>query len=95
MIYIIDNGKHYSSHAIHFVEAPDDFGLWFDDVLLSWLKLNDLSGGSMQILASALEVTWREKDATESYGDFLESYEIEQFDYGREPAEPRPQYRGT
>ena len=37
MIYIFDNGESYSNHALYFVEAPEDFGAWFNDVYRSWV----------------------------------------------------------
>ena len=37
MIYIFDNGESYSNHALYFVEAPEDFGAWFNEVYRSWV----------------------------------------------------------
>jgi hypothetical protein len=37
MIYIFDNGEVYSNHALYFVDAPEDFGAWFNDVYLPWV----------------------------------------------------------
>jgi len=37
MIFILDNGEVYSNHALYFVDAPEDFGVWFNDVYRPWL----------------------------------------------------------
>ena len=37
MIYIFDNGEVYSNHTLYFVDAPEDFGAWFNDVYRSWI----------------------------------------------------------
>ena len=38
MIYIFDNGEAYSNHMLYFVEAPDDFGAWFNEVYRPWVE---------------------------------------------------------
>jgi hypothetical protein len=38
MIYVIDNGESYSNHTLFFVEAPDDFGAWFNEVYRLWVE---------------------------------------------------------
>jgi hypothetical protein len=38
MIYVIDNGEAYSNHTLYFVEAPDDFGTWFNEVYRPWVE---------------------------------------------------------
>jgi hypothetical protein len=37
MIFILDNGEAFSNHALYFVDAPADFGAWFDDVYRPWV----------------------------------------------------------
>jgi hypothetical protein len=37
MIYIFDNGESYSNHALFFVDAPEDFGAWFNGVYRPWI----------------------------------------------------------
>jgi hypothetical protein len=37
MIFIFDNGEAHSSHALYFVDAPADFGEWFDGVYRPWI----------------------------------------------------------
>ncbi len=37
MIFIFDNGEVFSNHVLYFVEAPDDFGAWFNDVYRPWV----------------------------------------------------------
>ncbi len=37
MIYLFDNGEAYSNHTLYFVEAPADFGTWFNTVYRPWV----------------------------------------------------------
>jgi hypothetical protein len=37
MIFIMDNGKYYSDHALFFVEAPADFEQWWNNVYRPWV----------------------------------------------------------
>jgi len=37
VIFILDNGESYSNHALFFVDAPEDFGSWFDGVYRPWI----------------------------------------------------------
>jgi hypothetical protein len=37
MIFILDNGEVYSNHALYFVDGPEDFGSWFNDVYRPWI----------------------------------------------------------
>jgi hypothetical protein len=38
MIYLIDNGEPYDDHALYFVDAPDDFAVWFNEVYRPWVE---------------------------------------------------------
>jgi hypothetical protein len=38
MIYLIDNGEPYDDHVLYFVDAPDDFGAWFNQVYRPWVE---------------------------------------------------------
>jgi hypothetical protein len=38
MIYLIDNGESYDDHILYFVEAPADFGVWFNEVYRLWVE---------------------------------------------------------
>jgi hypothetical protein len=59
MIYIFDNGKPYSDHALYFIEAPDDFGAWFNEVYRPWV--NVVEDGPLMIVAVADKVERRER----------------------------------
>jgi hypothetical protein len=37
MIYLMDNGEPYDDHILYFVEAPKDFGAWFNTVYRPWV----------------------------------------------------------
>lgn len=37
MIFIFDNGEAFSNHALYFIDAPEDFGGWFDNVYRPWI----------------------------------------------------------
>ena len=54
MIYIFDNGKPYSDHALYFIEAPDDFGAWFNGVYRPWV--DGVEDGPLMIVAVADKV---------------------------------------
>ena len=95
MIYVVDNGLSYSSHALRFVEAPEDFGTWFTETLVPWLDLHDLLGGGQKIVGSCSTITWIEKwgMSTMSFQDFLKEH-IEDETFDTNPPEIRPRYRG-
>jgi hypothetical protein len=59
MIYIFDNGESYSNHALYFVEAPDDFGEWFDGVYRPWV--DGIEYRPLMIVAMAPSVERRER----------------------------------
>ena len=95
--FIIDNGLMYSCRTLYFVEAPEDFELWFRDSLVSWLKDHELTGDKSKIVGVCDSVTWRACDmSTMTYQVFLsDSLRVEDFDYSETPPEPRPTYRGV
>lgn len=96
--FIIDNGMDYSSHAIYFVEAPKNFGKWFEKTLVPWLRERNMRGDSMRILATSPErLSWRSGGSSMKWEDFLNGgdYRFEEFDYTESPALPRPRYRGV
>jgi hypothetical protein len=59
MIFILDNGKPYSDHALYFVEAPDDFERWFNVTYRPWV--NGMEDGPLMIVAVAEKVEQRER----------------------------------
>ena len=61
MIYIFDNGEVYSNHALYFVDAPEDFGAWFNDVYRPWL--DGVEYRPLMIVATAPAVERRERVA--------------------------------
>ena len=95
MIYIIDNGLAFSSHALRFVEAPEDFGKWFMEKLVPWLDLHDLLGSSQKIVGTCLTITWVEQQgiSTMSLEEFLREW-IEEKNIDTNPTESRPRYGG-
>jgi hypothetical protein len=59
MIWIFDNGEAFSNHALFFVDAPEDFGEWFNGVYRFWVD-----GGEyrpLMIVATAPSVERRER----------------------------------
>ncbi|MGC9986169.1 MAG: hypothetical protein ABSF35_21410 [Polyangia bacterium] len=59
MIYIFDNGEAYSNHALYFVDAPEDFGAWFNDVYRPWIDGAEYR--PLMIVATAPAVERRER----------------------------------
>jgi hypothetical protein len=59
MIYIFDNGDVYDDHELYFVDAPDDFGDWFNDVYRTWI--DGVEYRPMMIVAVAPVVELRER----------------------------------
>ncbi len=59
MIYIFDNGEVYSNHALYFVDAPEDFGGWFNDGYRPWLDGTEYR--PLMIVATAPAVERRER----------------------------------
>ncbi|MGB8296111.1 MAG: hypothetical protein WCG85_11855, partial [Polyangia bacterium] len=59
MIFIFDNGEVYSNHALYFVDAPEDFGAWFNDVYLPWI--DGAVYRPLMIVATAPAVERRER----------------------------------
>ena len=59
MIFIFDNGKTYSDHALYFVEAPADFEQWFNSVYRPWV--DGTEDRPMMIVAVADKVERRER----------------------------------
>jgi|SRR5271157_2127054 len=91
--YVIDNGLRYSSKALYFVEAPSDFGKWFNGVLLPWLRRNSMRGDSLSIIGTSHSITWINGQTTMPYHVFLEDDSvIDQYNYDESPWERRPLY---
>jgi hypothetical protein len=61
MIYILDNGEVYSNHTLYFVDAPDDFGAWFNNVYRPWIDGTEYR--PLTIVATAPAVERRERVA--------------------------------
>jgi hypothetical protein len=59
MIYIFDNGEVYSNHTLYSVDAPEDFGAWFNDVYRPWLDGTEYR--PLMIVATAPAVERRER----------------------------------
>jgi hypothetical protein len=59
MIFIFDNGEVFSNHALYFVEAPEDFSAWFNDVYLPWV--DGAVYRPLMIVATAPAVERRER----------------------------------
>jgi hypothetical protein len=59
MIFIFDNGESYSNHALFFVDAPDDFGAWFNDVYRPWV--DGIEYRPLTIVGTAPAVERRER----------------------------------
>jgi hypothetical protein len=59
MIWIFDNGEVYSNHTLYFVDAPEDFGAWFNDVYRPWIDGTEYR--PLMIVATAPAVERRER----------------------------------
>ncbi len=59
MIFIFDNGESYSNHALYFVDAPEDFGTWFNDVYRPWIDGAEYR--PLMIVATAPAIERRER----------------------------------
>jgi hypothetical protein len=59
MIFILDNGESYSNHALFFVDAPADFGAWFNDVYRRWV--DGIEYRPLMIVATAPAIERRER----------------------------------
>ena len=59
MIFIFDNGEVFSNHALYFVEAPEDFGAWFDSVYRPWVDGSEYR--PLMIVATAPSIEQRER----------------------------------
>jgi hypothetical protein len=59
MIFVFDNGESYSNHALFFVDAPDDFGEWFDGVYRPWV--DGIEYRPLMIVATAPAIERRER----------------------------------
>jgi hypothetical protein len=59
MIFIFDNGEAFSNHALFFVDAPEDFGAWFDGVYRPWIDGAEYR--PLMIVATAPAVERRER----------------------------------
>ncbi len=57
MIYILDNGEPYSNHTLYFVEAPDDFGAWFNEVYRPWVEGAEYR--PLMIVGTTNALAWR------------------------------------
>jgi len=97
MTYIIDNGQMYSSHALYFVEAPEDFAEWLRDVLVPWLERAKLPGERLRVLGTCQSVAWLEvARSSMSYQFFLvDDTVVGDYDYDASPPARRPLYRGA
>jgi hypothetical protein len=59
MIYIFDNGEVYSNHMLYFVEAPDDFGTWFNEVYRPWVDGAEYR--PLMIVGTTEALAWRSR----------------------------------
>jgi hypothetical protein len=57
MIYVIDNGQSYSNQTLYFVEAPEDFGAWFNEVYQPWVESAEYR--PLMIVATTSALAWR------------------------------------
>jgi hypothetical protein len=73
MIFIFDNGEAYSNHALYFVDAPADFGLWFDGVYRPWIDGAEYR--PLMIVATAPAVERRERGSY-NLRPIKEGYEV-------------------
>ena len=94
MIYILDNGLMYSDHSLYFVQAPEDFGAWFEQTLVPWLKVRNLRGDRMTVVGTCRSVEWARDMHSMSLEQFLgDDCVVEEIDYDETPPEHRPCYR--
>src|ERR1019366_10366402 len=56
MIYVIDNGESYSDQTLYFVEGPEDFGAWFNDVYRPWVEGAEYR--PLMIVATTSTLAW-------------------------------------
>jgi|GEM_PF-2985915 hypothetical protein len=56
MIYIFDNGEPYSNQTLYFVEAPEDFGNWFNVVYRRWIEGAEYR--PLTIVATTTSLAW-------------------------------------
>ena len=73
MIFILDNGEAVSNHALYFVDAPADFGLWFDSVYRPWIDGAEYR--PLMIVATAPAVERRERGSY-NLRPIKEGYEV-------------------
>ena len=73
MIFIFDNGEVCSNHALFFVDAPADFGAWFDDVYRPWIDGAEYR--PLMIVATAPAVERRERGSY-NLRPIKEGYEV-------------------
>jgi hypothetical protein len=73
MIWIFDNGEAFSNHALYFVEAPADFGVWFDGIYRPWIDGAEYR--PLMIVATAPTVERRERGPY-SLRPIKEGYEV-------------------
>jgi hypothetical protein len=73
MIFILDNGEAFSNHALYFVDAPADFGLWFDSVYRPWIDGAEYR--PLMIVATAPAVERRERGSY-NLRPIKEGYEV-------------------
>jgi len=73
MIWIFDNGEAFSNHALYFVDAPADFGAWFDDVYRPWVDGAEYR--PLMIVATAPAVERRERGSY-NLRPIKEGYEV-------------------
>jgi hypothetical protein len=59
MIFIFDNGEVFSNHALYFVEAAADFGVWFNSVYRPWI--DGIEYRPLMIVATTPAVERRER----------------------------------
>lgn len=96
--YVIDNGLTYSSRALFFVEAPEDFGDWLTNTLVPWLGSRNLPGDRLRVAGVCDGVQWRagETWTTMTYQFFLaDDTVVGDYDYDVTPPEPRPRYKDS
>jgi hypothetical protein len=75
---------------IIFVEAPHDFGKWFNEVLKPWYQSFQHRNGRINIVATTTNISWRSGNSL-AWPKFLDS--LENYNYDETPAVHRPIYR--
>jgi hypothetical protein len=109
MIFILDNGEAFSNHTLLFVDAPEDFDRWFNDVYRPWIDGAEYR--PLMIVATAPSVERRERGSynlrpvKEGYEVSIDEEPMHEFstmpvvDFLAEivvqerDGEPRPRYR--